>query len=111
MAQDALPDIVQQDSQLISLKVFVSYLLNSRQRGRVTGKGELWKLEALTDDYPNGYYKHYAAFYDGRPIQGLVMVEVPREEGAEKRKICILGCKKQGKHHWLSSGECTPLLR
>jgi hypothetical protein len=105
LLQHDVPNIVRQASSLISLKNLLFYLLMARQRGRVTRHGELWKLHDTPSSHPDGY-KCYNTSFNGQNIEGLMMVEIPREEGVDMmRKICILGCKKQGKHQWLSSAE------
>jgi hypothetical protein len=88
-------------------------LLNSRQRGRMTGSLSVeilplqtQPLHALADnDAADGPVLHQL-FWNDRPVQGVLMSGIePEPERLEKSpssRICVFGCTRNGIHQWLT---------
>jgi len=97
----------------VTLKEFLAMLLNSRQRGRMTGSVslEIYPLHTLADnDAANGPVEDGTLdqlFWNDRPVQGVLMSGIepepkPLERRSPSSRICVFGCMRNGIHQWLT---------
>jgi hypothetical protein len=97
-----------------NLRDLIAKLMLGRQKGRITRFCELWQkepLEQLTPDAKPGY-QYFRVSFVGIMFQGIRLVCVPPEKAEGGKKMCVLGCEKNGNHCWISNSgyHLAPLM-
>jgi hypothetical protein len=101
-------------------------LLNSRQRGRMTG-GSLLEIrpletQSLENQPPLQPVQPLVQplapldqlFWNNLPVQGILMRGIKKEpeplQKSPSSRICVFGCMKNGIHRWLTGTRYPPSL-
>lgn len=96
----------------LTLKEFLAMLLNSRQRGRMTGSHCL-EILPLGDAQDDGGAQDGVdqVFWNDRLVQGVLMRGLEPETMDKKSpssRICVFGCMRNGIHQWLTGTKYVP---
>jgi hypothetical protein len=90
-----------------SLKDLTGRLLMARQRARTTDFKQLWTISPITDRIVDMKQDclYFTASFDGQLMSGIRLICLEKEGAPanSNSKLCAFGCKRDGKHQWISS--------